>query len=333
MEQTYTSLVDGPIEKVETWREWSPGEVCVKVRSVPINPIDCFKINASDEERGGLPSTSGIGFDAIGEIVDSNVDNNDTYKNKLVAVYQTFFSPNFSGTWRQYIYCPVSDVYILPEDSQIDKFWHFVGNPLAACGLYETARKYNAEAVIQDVSCSAVGKMFYRYATHKGMKVINIVRSEKQEETLKELGAEYIINSTHENFLETLKKIVDNLKPTVFLDAIGNEMVSKILRLMPNGSTAVIYGTLAPSDLGLTSMDVLFGAKTITQFGCPFWLKTLKPEEIKKIVNEIIQDFKEGGRIFGHPIHHIYPYHEYRSALEDYPKTSSLGKILINMNP
>lgn len=71
-----------------------------------------FKLTASEEELKSIPPYSGIGFDAVGKIVDSNinkiVDNADekdlSWNGKKVAVYQTFFSSEFSGTWREYLY-------------------------------------------------------------------------------------------------------------------------------------------------------------------------------------------------------------------------------------
>jgi len=105
-----------------------------------------------------------------------------------VAVFQTFFGANYSGTWRQYLYCTLDDVYVLPEDIDEDQSCCYLGNPLTVLGLYKQCLKYNAKAVIQDAACSSVGKIFYKYATSKGMPVINIVRSEAQIVILQELG-------------------------------------------------------------------------------------------------------------------------------------------------
>lgn len=115
MDQKYLSIINGPKLEECDKRKCEKGEVCVEVYSVPVNPIDAFKLGVSEEQLKALPPTLGVGFDAIGKIVDSNVDNNSDIVGKLVAVYQTFFSSTFSGTWRQYIYCPLTDVFVLPD--------------------------------------------------------------------------------------------------------------------------------------------------------------------------------------------------------------------------
>lgn len=152
---------------------------------------------------------------------------------------------------------------------------------------------------------------------HIGIEVINIVRSEKQVEILTQEGFKNILNSSDENYETELSEIVDKMKPTVYLDAIGGGSVSQVARLMPPSSVIVIYGTLAPDNLGLTSIDILFGAKTITHFGCPFWLMSLKETDIHSWIKEITTDFENGGKIFGHPIHKIYPASDLQSAIEE----------------
>lgn len=174
--------------------------------------------------------------------------------------------------------------------------------------------------------------MMYKYAAKKGIEVINIVRSEDQVKILENLGAEHIISSTSDRFNENLKEIVDNLKPTVFLDAIGNRESGKLIKMLPNGATTIIYGTLDPEDLGLTSADILFSAKTILPFGCPFWLMNLDDTERNNWVNEIMEDFENGGEVFGTPIYNTYPLKDFKVALEDYPNFRSFGKLVINMN-
>jgi NADPH:quinone reductase-like Zn-dependent oxidoreductase len=249
---------------------------------------------------------------------------------KKVAVYQTFFDEQYCGTWRQYIYCPLNQIYVLPETSS--SLTQYLGNPLTVVGLFNLMMKNPPKAIIQDAACSSIAKMVFKYAAKKGIEVINIVRSDKQLGLLKEIESKHILNSTDERFYEELSEIVDNLKPTVFLDAIGNEMVGKVLKLMPPTSTAIIYGTLDPSNLGISSVDVLFGAKTITHFGVPFWLQTLTKEEKQKHVDEIMEDFASGGEVFGCNIHKTYNFDSYIEALEEYPKFRSDGKLIIKMN-
>ena len=173
--------------------------------------------------------------------------------------------------------------------------------------------------------------MIYKYASKKGIEVINIVRSEEQVKILESIGAEHILNSTSDRFNENLKEIVDNLKPTVFLDAVGNKESGKLIKMLPNGGTTIIYGTLDPEELGITSADILFSAKTILPFGCPFWLMNLDDTEREMWVNEIIEDFGSGGEVFGTPIYKTYSLKDFKVALEDYPKFRSFGKLVVNM--
>ena len=69
-------------------------------------------------------------------------------------------------------------------------------------------------------------KLFKQY----GIKVVNIVRKDEHVKLLKEkYGAEYVFNSTDDDFDAKLAEISDQLGCKVGLDAIAGEMPGRIL--------------------------------------------------------------------------------------------------------
>jgi len=142
-----------------------------------------------------------------------------------------------------------------------------------------------------------------------------------------------VLNSSSDNFISDLSKIVDNLKANIFLDCIGSKIVSEIIRKLPFESTVIFYGTLAPEDLGITTPDLLFGRKTLTYFGCPFWLQSESKEQKIELVNEIIEDTfrKSGEKLFESNISKTYAFKDLALALAEYPRYRSEGKLIISM--
>lgn len=58
-------------------------------------------------------------------------------------------------------------------------------------------------------------------------------------------GAKYVVNSEEEGFEEKLGKLIKEFNIKLAFDAIGGAMTGRILKLMPKGSTAYVYGSLS----------------------------------------------------------------------------------------
>ncbi|CAI2375171.1 unnamed protein product [Moneuplotes crassus] len=331
MENRYKAIVNQKEVETHELRECLDHEVLVKILKVPINPIDHFKINAPPEALQSLPPCPGIGFDAVGVIVDSGKNVDTSLENKRVAVYQTFFDPGYSGTWRQYLYCKPEEVYVLPSEIDDESECYFMGNPLATYGLYIQSEKHNAKAIIQNAACSSVGKMLIRLCKKNGIPVINIVRSEFQEKCLKELGADNIFNSTSDTFIDDISETITTLGANVFIECVGDKSIKQIMNVMPLGSTVLFYGTLQPESLDISSPDILFTMKTLTYFSTPGWLQSLTLEEKQRITEDIMKDFTEGAKVYGCKVAKSYPLSDLELALEEYPKYRSEGKLVISM--
>lgn len=97
-------------------------------------------------------------------------------------------------------------------------------NPLTAIGLLDKAREYGAQAVIQTAAASQLGRMVNVLAIEQNLPLINIVRKEEQVKLLKDMGAQHVLNSTDEDFLDQLGLLTKKLRATVCLEAIGGKM-------------------------------------------------------------------------------------------------------------
>lgn len=67
-------------------------------------------------------------------------------------------------------------------------------NPLSAVGLCQLALSSNATACVQTAAASQLGKMLIYLCKQENITLINIVRSEDQVQSLKEMGCEYVLN-------------------------------------------------------------------------------------------------------------------------------------------
>uniref|UniRef100_A0A7S3N9P1 Enoyl reductase (ER) domain-containing protein n=2 Tax=Euplotes harpa TaxID=151035 RepID=A0A7S3N9P1_9SPIT len=308
------------------------GEVLIKVMSCPINPSD----QLMSEGQYGLPETFqkkeygyGVGFEGAGQIVEVHESVPSDLVGKKVAFSNTPGTPYFQGTWRQYIVLNHQMVFQYPDDMDFDLICSTIVNPLTVCGFIDTYNKGGHKAMIHDAACSALGKMLVKTCKKHSIPLINIVRRAEQVKTLEELGAENILNSSLETFENDLKEAIAKLQPTIFFDAIGGKITGQVLNLMPEKSTAYVYGLLSGEEFSFSCGGIIFSQKTLTSFWLSVWLPSLTAEERTKWVSEVIGDLQTGGEVFGSKVYKTFPLSKFKDAMKEALDHASEGKVIL----
>jgi NADPH2:quinone reductase len=180
-------------------------------------------------------------------------------------------------------------------------------NPLTALGMVETMRREGHSALVHTAAASNLGQMLNRLCLEDGVGLVNIVRSEQQEQLLREQGAKHVCNSTAATFLEDLTAAIVTTGATLAFDAIGGgALAGQILGCMEAaltrsageyqryGSTThkqvYIYGML---DTGPTLLKRNFGAA----WGVGGWLlmpflQKIGPEAAQTLRMRVVAELK-----------------------------------------
>ena len=112
-------------------------------------------------------------------------------------------------------------------------------NPLTALGMVETMKMENHKALVHTAAASNLGQMLVRLCQADGIPLVNIVRKTEQEEILRGLGAEYVINSSSPNFRRDLVDAIKATEATLAFDATGGgELANSILGAMEQAAAA-----------------------------------------------------------------------------------------------
>jgi hypothetical protein len=129
--------------------------------------------------------------------------------------------------------------------------------------------------MIHLAAASNLGQMLNRVCMEDGIKLVNVVRKQEQVKILKDLGAEYVVNSSDDDFMDQLVKAIDATGAFIGFDPIGGgKMADACLTAMERvaasrmdeysryGSTQskrmYIYGRL---DLSPTILSPSYGLK------------------------------------------------------------------------
>ena len=94
-------------------------------------------------------------------------------------------------------------------------------NPMTALGMVETMRAEGHTALVHTAAASNLGQMLNRLCMQENIDLVNIVRKPEQEKTLRNLGAQYVCDSSSDSFFKDLTAALITTGATLAFDATG----------------------------------------------------------------------------------------------------------------
>lgn len=113
------------------------------------------------------------------------------------------------------------DAVPLPDGASAADGASMFVNPLTALGFVETAKAEGHTAIVHTAAASNLGQMLQKICLADGIPLINIVRSPKQADILRAIGATHVVNSRDADFRAQLVAVITETGATVAFDATG----------------------------------------------------------------------------------------------------------------
>lgn len=221
--------------------EPSDAEVVIRVEASPINPSDLGMLFGPADMRTAtisgsadkpvitadvaerlMPSVAArinqslpVGNEGAGVVVAAgNSEKAQALLGKVVSVAG-------GGMYSQYRAVHVAQCLEMPEGiSPMDAASSFI-NPLTALGMTETMRMEGHTALVHTAAASNLGQMLNKICIADGIELVNIVRKSEQEDILRALGAQYVVNTSSDSFHDDLVDALVATGATLAFDAIG----------------------------------------------------------------------------------------------------------------
>lgn len=228
-------------------------EIVVEMQAAPINPTDMFLMGALADpasaervERNGQTITLLHAADwAVGALasrVDQSLPVGSEGAGKVIAAGSSDAAQALigrtvalwgAGTYARYYKVRVEDAMALPDDVSATEGAAAFINPITALAMIETMRHDGFTGLVHTAAASSLGQMMCRICQKDGIPLVNIVRSPKQVELLRSIGAEYICDSSSPSFDKDLQDAVRATGARVAFDATGGGILaSQILAAM-----------------------------------------------------------------------------------------------------
>lgn len=306
-------------------------EVLVKVQATPINPSDLGLLvggadasTARASQRDGLPVITAsvppagmramagrigeampIGNEGCGLVVKAGASpESQALVGKTVALLG-------GAMYTQYRCLPAAMCMELPAGTDpADGASCFV-NPLTALAFTEVMRREGHTALMHTAAASNLGQMLVKICAKDGIPLVNIVRSAEQVALLKGIGANHVLDSSTETFMDDLVAALVETGATLGFDAIGGgKLAGQMLAAMEAAAVkrmttysrygsdsfkqVYIYGGL---DMAPTMLTRSFGFSwSLSGFLLTPFMAKAGPEVVarmrKRVVDELTTTFK-----------------------------------------
>ncbi len=310
------ALVERPVPKP------GAGEALVRIAATPVNPSDLMFVRGLYGQKKKLPVVPG--FEASGVVVAAGEGLMGRYlKGKRVACAAPF---DGDGTWAEYMLTPAALCIPLSARTELESAASMIVNPFTAWALLGRARRLGAKAVAQTAAASALGRMVVRLAAARGVPVVNVVRRKEQVELLKSEGAEHVLDSSEEDFDARLKELCTRLGATVAFDAVAGELTGRLLRAMPKGGRAIVYGALSMEGCLIDPRGLIFEGKAVEGFWLAEWLKSQNLLS-KFLVSRGVQSHLQGE--LKTEVRARLPLEEAAEGLRSYEREMTGGKVIL----
>jgi NADPH:quinone reductase-like Zn-dependent oxidoreductase len=137
------------------------------------------------------------------------------------------------GMYSQFRALAADSCQVLPDEVTPAEGASWYVNPLTALGIVETMRLEGHTALVHTAAASNLGQMLNKLCLSEGVPLINVVRSAAQADLLKGLGAQYVCDSSADDFTKALTEAISETGATLAFDAIGGgRTASRILSAM-----------------------------------------------------------------------------------------------------
>ena len=233
----------------------SADEVLIKVEAAPINPSDLglllsfaadlssISTSGSEDEtvtsmkihpalmgsmKPRLDQSMQAGNEGAGVIVDAG-ENVKELIGKTVGLAG-------GAMYSQYRCVPAASCLVMDEGTSSAEAASSFVNPLTALSFIETMKMENHTALVHTAAASNLGQMLVKICIADEIPLVNIVRKSEHVELLKNLGAEYVCNTSDESFMNDLVDALVATGATLGFDATGGgnngELPGQILSAM-----------------------------------------------------------------------------------------------------
>lgn len=310
---TVLKLEDLPIPKP------AKGQALVRLKAAGLNFIDIYmRAGRYPRPLPFIPGLEGAGIvEAIGEGV-TEVKPGD----------RVAYTGNI-GSYAEYNVVEAWQLIPLPDEISFEQGAAFPLQGMTAQYLLHDFYPVKAGSnVLVHAAAGGVGLLVVQWLHHMKANVIGTVSTEEKAKTVKDAGANHIINYATHDFVEEVKKLTANKGVDYIIDGVGKTTFTKDLDAVRVYGQICIFGSASgPADPIAPNM---LQQKSITVSGGSLFNCMNSREELLKRANDVLKGIKEGWLKL--KIDHVFKLDQASKAQAELEGRKTSGKVILTMD-
>ncbi len=230
------------------------------------------------------------------------------------------------GSFAEYVVVDAAGALPVPEKFSLEEA---AGFPLVFLTAYPmlvlSAHAQTGETVLVHAAGGGVGTAAIQLAKHLGLRVIACASSDEKLARVRELGADFTINYSQEDFVPLVKQYTSGRGADIVLESIGGDFVRRSVQAAAPFGRIVVFGRASgqaePLDVaGLYPNSVSVSA---------FWLVTLAGQAalFQKLAGELMGIIQKSN--IRPVIGKIYTFGQAAEAMQALESRGSYGKLVL----
>ena len=331
--------------------EPGPGQVCVRMLLSPVNPSDLNYVHGTylaalqriiwNQQAGpdgqvffdpghntACPAPPhALGGEGMG-IVESV--GSGFLARRLAGKRVAIAAPPPNGVWKEYVVVDAVKAVALPDTIPDEQGAMFFVNPFTAYVMTrEVLRVPRDQWLLVTAAGSALGKSVVRLGKLFGFKTLCVVRSDSNSDALRALGADAIVETSHQDLVQSVNEITSGQGVGYGIDCVGGDLTADVVRCLGLGGRLLVYGTLANSPLTLPLRDLMMPGAEISGFLLPNWLAAQPSLGLLRVLRTVRRLMVKG--LFDTEVTETYGLDQVSEAVAAATKPGRTGKVMLRI--
>jgi NADPH:quinone reductase len=267
--------------------EPGPNEVVVRVDTSVVQPADSMFIRGRYRIQPAFPQVAGL--EGTGTVVTAGAGSTIATGTRVA-----FRHP---GAWAERVAVPAGSCYVVPEGVPVDAAAQFALNPVTAWAVLDEVRAERGDWLALSAPRSAVARLVAGIAERRGVRVLGLSRPGRDD------GLDGpVLDSSKPDLAAEINLATGGAPLAGFLDSVGGQVVSAVLRVLRPGATIVSYGVLDDAPMTVRNSDLIYRNLTWKGFGIDHWLATATdrrdamPTELWRLIRDGVLDLPVAAR-------------------------------------